>query len=793
MRESNATSYRFLVILAAVFLLPIVVMAARGAMQTTQNDVRDWLPASQEASVYHWFQQYFGSEEFVLISWEGCTLDDSRLELLADKLVPPQDFGAKQPKFFESIITGPRILEQLTQPPLELRREVAVSRLQGALIGPDGRQTCAVIKPTDFGKVRRHEMLEAIRHTAESECGIPRESLHLGGPPVMTASVDVEGRRSLNRLTLLSGAVGIAISWWCFRSLRLTAMVIVMGLYCAAVGLAAVYFGGSAMNAVLMTMPPLVYVSGASGAIHLVNYYRDTVLEKGLAGAPQRAVAHARLPLSLATGTTAAGLLSLCYSDLTPIKLFGVYSAIGIVLSFLILLFVLPSALSTWPMKVRAAIAQQHDISDEVGSAGRWWDIGRAISRRGLAVSLGVIAVLALGAFGLPRIRTTVKVDKFFERDSQVIRDYSWLEKHIGSLVPMELVLRVGENSKLSMVQRMQLLERIEKGVLRLPPVGSAYSAIMFGPELPSQAGWSRRSGVMNRRLLRFRDKFIESHYLAQAHDEELWRISLRVHALNDVDYGDFVQDIRGQIEPLLAAEHRRGHEGLSVAYTGMVPLVYKAQNSLVDGLTFGLVTDLALIVIVFVAAMRHWSVGVILLITGVFPTAVVLGGMGWLGIVVDVGTVMTPSVALGVTVDDVLHFLLWFRRGISAGMNRGQAVMLAYKGCARAMYQSWGVIGLGLAVFGLSPFVPTQRFGLLMVTLLTVSLIGNLVLLPALLAGPLGASFARRVKKRAQVIRPVREAAPATDVLPAAATVQAQPAHDAPALHQRRRSARKP
>ncbi len=99
----------------------------------------------------------------------------------------------------------------------------------------------------------------------------------------------------------------------------------------------------------------------------------------------------------------------------------------------------------------------------------------------------------------------------------------------------------------------------------------------------------------------------------------------------------------------------------------------------------------------------------------------------------------MTPSVALGVTIDDVVHFLLWFRRGIEKGLDRRNAVLLAYQGCARAMYQSWGVIGLGLSMFALSSFTPTMRFGALMVALLTAGLVGNLLFLPALLTRSAG------------------------------------------------------
>lgn len=79
--------------------------------------------------------------------------------------------------------------------------------------------------------------------------------------------------------------------------------------------------------------------------------------------------------------------------------------------------------------------------------------------------------------------------------------------------------------------------------------------------------------------------------------------------------------------------------------------------------------------------------------------------------------------------------------------MTKSQAIMFAYSDCARAIYQSWGVIGLGLFSFALSSFSPTQRFGYLMFTMLTASSIGNLVLLPSLLASPLGRFFWRDAK----------------------------------------------
>jgi predicted RND superfamily exporter protein len=188
------------------------------------------------------------------------------------------------------------------------------------------------------------------------------------------------------------------------------------------------------------------------------------------------------------------------------------------------------------------------------------------------------------------------------------------------------------------------------------------------------------------------------------------------------------------------------------------VPIIFKARRSLLDGLMFGFGTDVALIVVAMIVLTRHASNGLLLFLASVFPMTLVFGTMGWLGIVVDIGSVMTPCVALGVTVDDVIHYVLWFRRGIEKGRSVPDAVMLAYEGCGRAMVQSWGVIGLGLAAFALSSFIPTFRFGALMIALLTVGLAGNLLFLPSLLAGPLGRAVAAHIQRR-QAAQPAARA----------------------------------
>jgi predicted RND superfamily exporter protein len=122
--------------------------------------------------------------------------------------------------------------------------------------------------------------------------------------------------------------------------------------------------------------------------------------------------------------------------------------------------------------------------------------------------------------------------------------------------------------------------------------------------------------------------------------------------------------------------------------------------------------------------------------------------------------------VGLGIAVDDTIHYLTWFRRARLQGLRRDESAMFAYRRCARAMFQTSVIGGLGLAVFAFSTFTPTERFGYMMLVLLAAAFVGDILFLPALVAGPLGAAFRGRSAVRevphfaGEITRPARRTA---------------------------------
>jgi uncharacterized protein len=640
----------------------------------------------------------------------------------------------------------------------------------------------------------------------------------------------------------------------------------------------------------------------------------------------------------LANLTTAIGLISLSYSNILPIRKFGIFSAIGVMATLSLLYLFLPSALTVFPPDSKFFAGASKKLNIRISNM--WAKIGSFIIRRHWYVNAALFGGMILMAFGVAKIQTTVQLLKLFDPNSQIIKDYAWLEDNFGRLVPMEVVVRFPEDlhapvedvteltvedqrlarTKLTMLERAEAVRRIQDvlqdrfGYNGLNIIGRGISGVTFIRDLPQPSSTysPSRSGA-NNMLLSSRHELLRSDYVALekspvAKNSELWRISLRLGALNDVDYGQFVNSLRAEVEPIVAAyrcrseimksvvagdndkvkglvlvlghsepalvdsakasadpiqptdlelfastlrsalinnsiskvlwhnpEHTPLKDGratseewakylskfdsvvllnhhddyhlefvkqnsrnfldaselldqlhiaggqdteistpvemssfpgqLDVIYTGIVPVVYKAQRTLLESLIQSVIGSFVLIGLVMVVLLspsrtilgafapvgmiRAVCCGFISMIPNVFPLVMVFGFMGHIGALVDIGTMMTASVAMGIAVDDTIHFLTWFRIYLRKGLDRRDAILAAYKDVAPAMTQTTIIGGLGLSVFALSTFTPTQRFGTLMLFLLTVALIGDLVFLPALLSSPLGRLFSLSKSKK--------------------------------------------
>ena len=730
----HATAILVLIALAAI---PVFYGSSR-VEETHDNRTQVWLPHDHPGTrTYEWFERLFGTDEAIFVSWDGCALDDDRLVRFTDEVkrdVLPASSGKR---WAAHVVTGRRLVERLTQPPIELPRRHAIHRLKGILIGPDERTTCAAITLTAAGNTRRGWVLDRIRQIAVTACGVPESDLRLAGGIVAARAIDVEGQQAVQRLMLPAIAVGFLLAWSSLRSLRLAIIVFLLARFGSSATAAGIYYTGGRMNLMVTLVPVLVYVLTFSACVHLVNYYRDAVREEGFLRAPWTAVRHGWQPCSLSAFTTALGLVSLLVSHIPAVRTFGGYGAAGVGLAVVFLVIALPAALARFP-----------DRTEPGRWLARWYGrhLPGFIWRWRTAILLGGLAIVAAATAGVFRIRTTVSPIRFLPEGSRCVVDADWFRRSIGPPTGFEVLVGIPSDHPIRIGDELRLVRDIQSALHRVARTEGSLSAATLVPPLGPVGRMSfleRMSRAMrDRRLEDQLDRFREARLFATESGWHWWRITTRVDAFESLSVDQIESEMRRAIAPVWK-RHPVKEDDVRVVFTGSVPLIYVAQEELLASLSRSFGLAILAISLVMMVAMRSVAAGILAMVPNVFPVAIVFGLMGWCQVLLDVGSMMTASVALGIAVDDTLHFLAWFRRRWHESGQRAVALREAYRRSGPPMTQTTLIAGGAMSVFGWSHFQPVSRFALLLTGLLAAALVGDLVLLPALLASPLGRRFA--------------------------------------------------
>lgn len=747
--------------------------------------VESWLPDDDPARIdYRGFRQRFGEDQFLLVSWPECTIDDPRLEQFTDHLL---DAAEQAPGLAISRVeNSKRMLDGLTAGPLKLRPQEAHRRLQGFAIGQDG--TCFVsIQVAQAETDQRAALIAKVHEVAADVVGCPPDELVLAGEPYQVYLIDRSSREAMQYYVAPSTLIALLVGWFCLRGIRLTLIVFALAGLGQVLGMALVAFFISEMTAVLVVLPTLVFMLTLSAAIHLTNYYVDSGGDcEERAGA--RALLLGARPCILATLTTVFGFASLTVSQLSPVWQFGSLAALGLILSSLFLLTVFPAAtrigLRT-PNDSRTAPSEDATLKEPSTASpvqssaheSRLRRFGRRVeasllvvtARRAMPITLGGITLLVFAIAGLNHLQTSTEFDDMFPERSQSLRSLRWVQQRLGPINSLEFLVsfphatsndqvadrQVAEVDRSSatepseadseafvecdLLAQLELVRRIHQELAGSPHVHSVLSATTFLPELPQGAGVRNtiRRAVI-RRQVEANWEQLDEQGLVDLAKQRTWRITARVRDLRGSNFES--------ISSLLLSEsqqHARAIEEASciptIQLSGLRTVIEKAHRSILGDLGGSFVAAFILITPVMMIIVRSIRSGLILMIPNVLPVALVFGGMGWLGIKLDVASILTASVALGIAVDDTLHFMSWFLRGRQAGDSPSKAVASAVHACARPMIQTTVISSGAMLPFFFSDFLPTSKFALLMILILNGAIIGDLILLPALLQSQLG------------------------------------------------------
>jgi predicted RND superfamily exporter protein len=687
--------YRFYprhLLVAAALVFPWLFIQSEQI--SCNNNLETWLPEHSEVRrAYRDFTEQFGAEELVIIGLVDRSPDDPLIEALASRIerVP----GIRQCWTADRLA---RVMEELGVP-----REEAFSRLRGLAISRDDRLTGLVALLTPEGIYDRSKTVAALRTELEY-CQIGGDDLLLTGAPIIIAEMDRLGGLQANRFFFLcTFVVSAGLLLYVLRDVRLASGIVAITLWAVVATNCVVQLLGGEMNFILSVLPVMVLIFTLSVAVHFVHYYRLSLGEKRPIDAAMR---HAWWPCFWATFTTVIGLLSLLVSDIGPVRQFGWAASVGAVVSMV-------AALGFTPALVVLAGAKSMKVHHP---GARLQSLSALLVRRPARIVVAVLILLVVAGSGLARLQSHIDPVEFLPRGSRVVDDLIRVEDELSPAESIEGVIDFGV-AETPFVEKLQQVREIEAQVRAVHGVTHTLSLASFFPvELPS--GTFQALELLGKASARAQDgDFIST-------GERYWRVSARVKGTPTEKYEVYR---RLKQLPTVAPVH----------FTGIAPLIVDAQRDIFNGFWESFASAFGVITLIMVVSFRSMKLALVAMLPNVAPIGIVFGLLGWFNVPVDIGMMMTASIALGIAVDATFHFVMTYRELLPAAESATAASREAFLRTSVPIFEASVVACVGMLVLTLSPFTPTVHFGGLMSMLLAVAVIGDLVLLPALMALP--------------------------------------------------------
>jgi predicted RND superfamily exporter protein len=659
----------------------------------SNNDIETWLPKNTEVRQnYERFKEEFGIEEVVVLGIEQGAIDEVLTESLAARFdgLP----GVRE------CITPTRLIHRMQD--LGVPEGEARKRLTGLLLGRSGNLAGLIIGLDEFGAAHRSETVARIRESLDY-CLLERPEICLTGSPVLVTELDrlgsPEATTAFFGLTLLIclGLLKYSIGDW-----RMSLTLLGVTVWTICLTKVTVLFCGGEMNFIMGALSVMVMIFTLTIAVHFIDYFTEA-REAGHPDPLWFAMRESWGPCVLSTLTTLLGLVSLNVSSILPVRQFGYAAALGAVIAMIIGLGVTPALVTIWPNRTIAGERTWFDFA-------RW---GAWVGRRRWPM-LGAAAVLTVAAgFGLLRLEPHISPVEFLPVNNPVALDLRRVDRELTSIGSVEAIVDLGLEER-PFIEKMLEVRRIQTMIAGHPAVRHAFSvASLFPDQLPDNP--LTAAELFGKAL----QQGGGSGYLAQ--NERLWRISIRI------DSGWQANDACNGLRELLAGE--------PVLLTGVSPLIADAQHEIFQGYWQSLTAALITISLVMIVSLRSLVAGLVAMVPNILPIWFVFGIVGYIGLPVDIGMMMTGSIAIGISVDCTFHYLTKYQQSMKRGRTSLESSCDALAHTGKPLMESTVVSSVGMLALCLSSFTPTSRFGWLMASMMVTSLLGELILLPALLS----------------------------------------------------------
>ncbi|OGW36428.1 MAG: hypothetical protein A2010_02590 [Nitrospirae bacterium GWD2_57_9] len=764
-----------LVLMAAITLVPASFLP-RLTMDTTNES---FFRKDDDSIIrYNAFKDQFGKDDFFVVAINAPDVFDSaflaKLKDLHDDLkarVPYLDdinslINARNTRGEGNTLIVEDLMKRWPENGQDLKalRERVLSNplYRDLLVSEDGRYTTIILKAQTYvsagagddalagfddgqgteGKTangsylsneQNSEMTRVIREVVKNHEG-PGFRIFVAGSPVVVADIEQGISRTLSIMIPLSFLVIILFLFVMFRRISgviypLLAMVLSL---LASFGMMAV--AGLPITHITSILPTFLLVVGIGDSVHILAiFYMKFDEGAGKEDAIAYALGHSALAVLMTSLTTAAGLLSFVTADVAPIVDLGYIAPAGVMLALLYTIILIPALVALFPMKKTMPHGQGTPVMDRVLTG-----IAKTACMHPWKIVFISLAIASLSVVGMTGLRFSHNGLKWLPDDYPVRKATEVIDANLRGAVTLEVVIDTGRENGL---HDPAVLNRLEESVrfvsdLRVGQleVGKAWTITAILKEIhralnenrPEFYALPQERKLAAQEFLLFENSGSDDLEDVVDASFRMARFTIKTTFDDAMAYKALMDNIRHHFEAAFPEAR--------VTTTGVMALFASMLHNAITTMAKSYIIALSIITLLMIFLIGRVRIGLLSMVPNLMPIMMVLGIMGWFGIPLDLGTILVGSIAIGLVVDDTIHFMHNFRRYVEQTSDVEQAILKTMQTTGRAMLITSVVLAAGFFLNVAAEMKNTIYFGLLTGASVVFALIADYFLTPALM-----------------------------------------------------------
>lgn len=602
-------------------------------------------------------------------------------------------------------------------------------RLRGRFFEEDLSSFLILMRVQDT--LELNSALAVVDHTEGMAKKYGFDDHHILGLANFLASIVEIQKKEFVTSAILAGVLVMFILIIVFR----TPVVIMIAI--VSIGLGMLVFtgilglAGAKLDALATLYPILMIIVGTSDVVHFISRYQNELR----IGTPKKEAM--RLTIKeigwatfLTSFTTAIGFIALVTSKISPIQQFGLWSALGVIVAYICVLFFTTSALSLFGKKRLIPGEGKWSIPWEryMENICEWTRIYPK------QIAVGFVLFLVLCVVGISKISMNYGVEDNMPRGYKVTTDFRYFEDHYFGFRPYEVSVEAkqGDMTSYQVLREIEKLDQYlqnETSVANVSSLSSLYKSLNVATKGNRLAYYKFPDSAQFQRLatmLSFTDSMAGEVLISR--DKKFSRVS---GSLPDVGAETLRAETRG-IERWM--DSNLDTSVVTTVQTGMGMMIDKNSQYAMDSLLKGLGLALFLISVLMALLFRDIKFWIIALIPNVFPLILAAAFFGWLGINLDASISIIFAIIFGIAVDDTIHFLSKFKICRDKGMDVESSLKNTFRDTGKAIVLTSLILFLGFLVLLFSSHPPTNYTGILIGLTLAGALIADFLTIPLLI-----------------------------------------------------------